>query len=424
MKEHFNVIDFLKQNTDFNEIDEISDLLGQKVHYYGEHFKSPQNSSNYTFKNRVSDYLKLCYAILGSLTNRNKPLTVLSSSYFDVNKEIGKLGFSVQRPPWSIKLGDPIAGGFKFIFKTFTLKSRIRKLKFNELLDNDFLTLCSEFDALLKEWLIQSNVSAIIVPNDVAFFEKRLIKLSKECNIPSFVFLHGLPGRYNLIDDNRTDYLIVWGRKIKEFYINAGFDSNKILVSGHPNYTSRENFNSPTISFENILILTKSLNGTHHSDGTILGDRGNLILYLLTVEKVLKKFGVKQVRFRPHPSENVNWYREYLNKDFFSPDTDELKESLLKSTLIIGPTSTIFLESIYLGKSYIVYELSRNGKDVLNQDLVAPFDGSEVDVPVATSEDELYDLIHNRSIVNQNVLNDYLNPTFDLTFSKYFKKSD
>jgi len=420
MKEHFNVIEFLKKNSIFNNIDGISDLLGQKIYYYGEHFQSPLSKANYTFKNRVVDYLKLCYAVKGSLTNRNRSLTVLSSSYFDVNKEIAKLGFSVQRPPWSIKLGDPIAGGLKLIFKTFILKARIRKLKFNELLDDNFLTLCSEFDALLKEWLIHSKVSAIIVPNDGAFFEKRLIQLAKQCNIPSFVFLHGLPGRYNLLDDNRTDYLVVWGNKIKEFYINAGFSPNKILVSGHPNYTSRKNFNILTVSTENILIITKSLNGTQYSDGIVLGDRGNLILYLLSIERVLKKLGVKQVRFRPHPSENVNWYRDHLNNEFFVPDTDELKESLLKSTLIIGPTSTIFLESLYWGKSYIVYELSRNGKDLLNHDLVAPFDGSEKAIPVAFSEDDLYELIHNCTTVNQSILHDYLNPTFDLNFISYF----
>jgi len=226
-----------------------------------------------------------------------------------------------------------------------------------------------------------------------------------------------LPGRYNSFDDNRSDFLIVWGEKIKENYINVGVNPNKIYVSGHPYYKTLNTLNLK-FSFDDILVLNNSIDGAHHSDGIIMGDRGNSILYLFSIERELKRLGVKSVRFRPHKEENIDWYYKFINDDFFKPDVNNFSESLKRSTLIIGPTSTVFLESIYYGVNYLVYEPSNEGKNLLNQQLVPPFDGSDSRTPVAKTEDDLKYVLKNKTKVDTSIFSDYISSPFDLSFVK------
>jgi hypothetical protein len=229
--------------------------------------------------------------------------------------------------------------------------------------------------------------------------------------------LHGLPGRYNQIDDNRSDYLIVWGEKIREHYIKVGINPNKIFISGHPSYKQPE-LTKLKFSFDSVLILTKPLNGVHMSDGVILGNRANLILYLYSVEKILKRFGIKSVRFRPHPSENASWYLKFINNNFYKVDKGNLSESIKKSTLIIGPTSTVFLESLYYGVNYVVYEPAIKNIDLINCPLVPPFDGTDSKIPVSNDETELEYILKNKIMVNPTCFNDYITTPFNLSFVK------
>ena len=112
---------------------------------------------------------------------------------------------------------------------------------------------------------------------------------------------------------------------------------------------------------------------------------------------------------------------EYLNPDFFIPDTSILNDSIQKATLIIGPTSTIFLESLYRGKNYVIYELCNGDLDIFNQKLVPPFDGREENIPVAKSEGELYIILIENKRVDFQILESYFKSKFDLSFTKYFK---
>ncbi len=75
---------------------------------------------------------------------------------------------------------------------------------------------------------------------------------------------------------------------------------------------------------------------------------GDIILYLYRIQKVLTAFGVRSVRLRPHPSENRNWYTKYFDPNFFKLNPYDLETSMKKATLVIGPSSTVFIESSLL----------------------------------------------------------------------------
>lgn len=232
--------------------------------------------------------------------------------------------------------------------------------------------------------------------------------------LPTFNFIHGLPGIYNSIDYNRTDYLVVWGESIKNNFVKVGFDPDKIIVNGHPKYNILKLNHSLRFNLENILIITKSPNGSQFSESVILGDRSNLIFYLLSIKKVLEKLGVKSVRLRPHPGENIDWYYKYIDKNFFTRDYQNLGTSLKYSTLVIGGTSTTFLEALIEGINYVVYEPSfENNKLIDGFFPVAPFDGSDKKVPVAKSEDELDEILVKKKFVDVTVLGDYISNEFN-----------
>jgi len=121
-----------------------------------------------------------------------------------------------------------------------------------------------------------------------------------------------------------------------------------------------------------------------------------------------------------HPGENPKWYYQYINEEFFILDNTNLKKSINNSTLVIGPTSTVFLESIYYRKNYLVYEPGVYGFDLFNHKLFPPFDGSENKVPIAKNEDELSQLIKDETVVDSSILSDYIRTPFNLEIIKKF----
>ena len=392
--------------------------LDQHIYYYGNHFKYPKEKSYSGHKIKPRTLIKHMYFGYQILKNRKidaTKKTILSNSYFNVNSELRKLNYNVFSPSWWMSSDRIVLTNLKLHLKSEKIKRKFEYGTFSELVSESFAGLINDFYYELNDFYLKKKISALIVPNDVTFFENLSIQLCKTNNIPSFIFLHGLPGRYNIIDENRSDYLIVWGEKIKENYVKTGFNPTKIYISGHPYYKMVTN-NKLRFSLDNILILTKSMNGGQHGNEVVLGDRGNSILYLLQIQEVLKKSGVTNVRFRPHPCENPLWYKRFLDNKFFVLDTIPLDQSLNQSTLVIGPTSTVMIESLYYGVNYLLYEPNVDGIDLFNYPLVAPFDGSDSKVPLAQTESDLIHFINSRNSIDLSFLKEYISTPFNLEF--------
>jgi len=420
--ESFNFIDFLKDNQilDNKKYDSLRFELDTHLHYYGNHFKYPFENSFSKKSNLLWSNLRYLYSLYKIFKNKAQGSLkeiILSNSYFTVNNELKNLGYDVFCPSWQMTQDRNVLSSYELFTRGENIKSKFKTLAFNQLISNDFIEELNHFEEILNLFFRDKIIKALFVPNDVSFFENLAIHSCKQIGVPSFIFLHGLPGRYNPIDENRSDYLIVWGEKIKENYIKAGINPDKIFISGHPYYKKIQS-NTLKNDFDNILVITKSLNGANHSDGIILGDRANLLLYLYSVEKILKRIGVKSVRFRPHPSENGDWYLKFINTNFYKLDKGTLNQSIQNSSMVIGPTSTVFLESLYYGKNYVIYEPSNNNIDLINNRLVPPFDGTDSKIPVAKNEDELEYILKHKIIVELSCFSDYIKTPFDLSFVK------
>ena len=390
--------------------------LNNKIYSFGSQFKNP-NESKKTFKKKVNGHLfqfiiKSQAFLYSFLKMRSNSKVILSSAYFNLDNKIESKDLLIVTPPWLFGKNQKCID-FSMFNKSLTI-GNILKDDFRDLITLDFFLHAKQYKIDFKEYIVKYKVCALFLPHDIGFFEKLAIDSFKELNLPTFNFIHGLPGIYNSIDYNRTDYLVVWGESIKSNFIKVGFDPDKIIVNGHPKYNIIKHCQSLRFDLENILIITKSLNGSQFSERVILGDRGNLVFYLLSIKKVLEKQGVKSVRLRPHPSENIEWYYKYIDEKFFTRDYPNLGSSLKHSTLVIGGTSTTFLEALIEGVNYVVYEpLIGINKLVDGFCPVAPFDGSDKKVPVAKSVDELEEILEKKKFVDVTVLSDYISNEFN-----------
>ena len=426
--QNFYLIDYIKENLDIDQsiLESIKYELDQHIYYYGNQFKYPKEKqedfvgkiSKERIKKKLGYYIALATYLFGpNLNNRKK--NILSNAYFSINHELTNLNFNVYRPPWSIGRDLNVLANQKILREVEYFKGSFEKESFIDLISQEFIGKIHLFESTLKQYLIDRDIGAIFVPNDMGFFEIISINILRKINRPSFIYLHGLPGRYNNIDDNKSDYLIVWGEKIKDHYVRAGVDQGKILVSGHPYYKELHR-KELRFKLDSPLIITKAMPGAPSDSKNDIRtmDRGNLILYLYMIQSVLSKFGVNRVRFRPHPSENSAWYLKFIDKDFFQVDNDNLLASLGKSTIVIGPTSTVFLEAIYNGLNYVCFDPCQNDISLSNSKLVPPFDGSDEKLPVAKNEEQLEQIIRDKTKVDARIFNDYIKTPFDLSFVK------
>lgn len=413
-----NLIDNqFEDNKEFHMyMDYLHSDLNNKFYSYGLHIKNPNEK-----KKSILEIIKLSFFQLLNIVNafrtllienkKNKKI-IFSSAYFNLEKHISNEKYLMFKPPWAFgKLQKYFDS--KIIWSSLELSNKLKNNTFKELISPEFFILIKDYKKDLKQYVITNNVCALFLPQDIGFFEKLAIDVFKELKLPTFNFIHGLPGIYNGIDNDRTDYLVVWGDAIKQNFVNAGYNPNKIIINGHPKYKI-DTQKTLKFQFDDIVIITKSLNGSQFSDKVVLGDRSNLIYYLLSIQKILENFNVKSVRLRPHPSENIDWYYQFIDKNFFKLDTLDLKTSFSKASLVIGATSTTFLEALIMGVNFVVYEpIVDDGLLVDGLQAVAPFDGSHYKVPVAKNETELQKILEKKESVDVSILNDYINQEFN-----------
>jgi len=277
-----------------------------------------------------------------------------------------------------------------------------------------FINKIKDFEQELKIFFVTNNIVALFISNDRGFFEKLAISIFKDLGLPSFSFAHGLQFWLNDYDWKRADYLVVWGILSKQDFVNMGFNSEKVLISGHP---EKINIAKKELRFDvtDILVLGNSLNGVNPSNEYTLTDRSNCIYYLYLIQKCLKEFNITKVRFRPHPSENPDWYRKNIDLNFYEIDDLDLSSSLVSSSLVIGPTSTVFLDALIEGVNYVVFEPHNQfGFGLNGYRIPSMYNGDNENVPVAKSVVELREILKEKKLVNISILNDICQEKYDL----------
>ncbi|MDA9781672.1 hypothetical protein N9B52_01210 [Schleiferiaceae bacterium] len=400
-----NLIEYLIKNSG-NERAEFIELirynLGNTIYGHGDHF-SKNKRWLVRCDNRLKDYVEFLLIKLFREVKSNDSKAVLSSAYSKWNAHIRSMGYDVSNPAWNLRRDVNILASLKLYVLTKQIIRDFNRKNFNYLVGIKFKIKIDKYIRLFREHCEDTNYIALFVPNDIGFFEKVAIKVFKELKKPSFFLAHGgMPLRYDGIMGDRTDYSLQWGKLQVDAFVKMGYKRSKLFAVGHPIYN--EVPAALRNSHDDILVLTKSITKVSPVNEVALEDVGNAIMYLVSIQKVLMKTGVRSARLRPHPSESFSWYSRFIDNDFFIEDSEELSNSLGRSTLVIGPTSTTIIDSLVYGVNYVVYEPIVNNLTLMRLPVTPPLDGSDDRIPIAINELELKRLVENRICIDLSVL--------------------
>jgi hypothetical protein len=410
------LVDYLRDNAKTplarKYIEMLKVELDWFIYNYGEHISHTHHRSRkHALKEKIYNQLVIYSALYMHPQKAEK--NVLSSIGFpDFKSQVTNLGYNMLTTILQPASYKQVLGN-KNLCKMLKYKNdAIAHGCFNDICNETFFNQIDQCRRDMLKLLQAYPIKGVFLFTDEYFESKLLIDVAQDLNIPTFDFLHGLPGIYTQDVDSHTDYLMVWGQKIKQNYIDAGFNADKIIVVGNSKYGSYEKHKNLRNSIEDILVIpTSSIQWHQHSwEEPLLIDRSMIVLYLYEVQHVLERLNVKHARFRPHPSLNIDWVYGFLDTNFWSKDTQPLKESLNRASLVIGATSTVMLEAIMNGVNYLVFEPQEKGKDILRTNPIPPFDGKDEKLHVAFNENDLYYLLISKYQVNTTILDDYMQP--------------
>jgi hypothetical protein len=420
MRDVDNLIDYIISNSDERTayyLDMIRYHLGGKIYHYGEQFKYPKTRKRKRPKalSYYVEYLILKSTFFFRWNSDKSQIKILSSASSSWNTLLNDRGYHVYRPPWDLRRDLKIDCSLELYLLTKRIKYHLEHSNFNYLISSDFIALLELYEGKLGEYCLKMNFDAVIVLQYNGFFERCVLNVFNKNERVSFFWHHGgVPSFYDPRFERRADYFIMWGELQVDSYIKMGYSPDKFLTSGHPVYNSVPK--ALLFELDNVLILTKSLLGVSPLERPHKEDRGNALMYLYSIKRVLEKHNVKSVRLRPHPSENFSWYREFLDPVFFKEDTQSVQDSLKSSSLVIGPTSTMIIDTLKNQVSYLIYEPLINGKSILGWPLTPPIDGMNIDFPVANTEHGLNEFIENNICCSFKAYTDLVTTPRDLTF--------
>lgn len=419
------LINYIKENASDEIVRKYVDFfkveLDWYIYNYGEHI-SRRHHREYkgTLKEKVYQKVQDLSALYGKFPYRNGYKNILSSVFFPDKTLLPSLGFNAFSSIFQPVGKSRIIGDRKSLYIKNRIKRNLSKGSFSDLYNRDLFCSLEELQAQILNTYREIDLRGLLLFTDQYFASKYLIDIFRQMNRPSMVFSHGLPAIYSKDVDNRSDYLMVWGERIKENYVRAGFNPDKIKIVGNVKYKEVPVVQELKNSLDNILVIPCSSVLWHqHEWGTPqLVDRSMVVLYLYQVQRVLQRFGVKHARFRPHPSIDYSWVYGFLDKNFYEVDNQSLFDSIHSSTLVIGATSTSFLETLMEGVNYLLYEpTDEKGCGLIRFKKAPPFDGSIPDLNIAETEAELEYMIRNKYQTPSNILDGYMQP-LDLSILK------
>lgn len=391
--------------------------LDRRVYHYGNHFKN--STENCYKRNKIKKLLRdLIFkskTLLDSFKESNKDeLRIVSGAYVSASSKIQGQNLKTIIPPWTPSLSTQHYFSTKLFDNCLKVQTILNECNYNKLFSEDFFEAFQEMRSELISFYSNDNVKGAIFPNDIGFFEIVSIRILKDLKKKSFLYLHGIPSGYYPGVFDKSDYLLVWGEKIKQHFSETGIEAGKIFVVGHPGpYKGSDQKLKNDLS--NILVLGNVIPGAQATDDPILWDRGNVAYYCYLVQDVLKSLGVKSVTLRPHPSENISWYKKFIDTDFFKfDDSANLKEAILKSSLVIGSSSTSAIESLGFGVNHIVFEPFYGEDSYLKYKLVPPFDKSDARLVVATTSEELKECLEKSELCDPSIIKDYISGDYKL----------
>lgn len=292
--------------------------------------------------------------------------------------------------------------------------SDIQLLPFNELIKDQYINELHEIYNQVRDEFNKTEYEAVLLYNAGTFEAKFFIDVFRDINRISIELLHGLPGSDTLLDEvKRVDYFGVYGDKIRENCLVQGCKKEKIVVVGDCKYAHPISY--PTrlrCEMNDVLVITATTSTNceygWNYDKFLLKDRSLLISYLYSIENILKGNGITHARLRPHPQVKKDWICRYIDMEFYEIDTLDLSQSIKKASCCIGMHSTVAIEALMYGVSYIIYEPGNGKASLIGVELYPPFDGVDSKWEIANTEEQLNMMIRKCYCPSTDLIKQYI----------------
>lgn len=398
-------------------LDLIEYVIQEDVYRSGDHLK-PRNPTKLKFFSNI--LLTFAAQVFAQFTVK-RPRTVkyrgfsLSSSTYDCHFLDGE--YSIDRAVWAPKRDVPS----RFKLRLWVSYLRIRWcFNFSPrrfLIDEKFIDMVSQLKKQLIELVEKEQYSFLFVSDDLSFEARLLISVFDELGMPSFLLAHGgMHSFYGNGMDERTTYLCQWGQLQVDGFVENGYDVTRLFNVGHPSYIKKKG--PLRSSLDSVLVLTRSCTAARIEEVKEIEDRGKAVAYMLELQSSLQSLGVERVRYRPHPVEESDWYSQFLDPEFFKLDNDSVGVSLNKSSLVVGPISTMMVDAVCRGVNYVIFEPLEDAKNILGATTISPMLSRPADYPWAKSREELESTLKQGRKISKDGVDALLNDRFEADLVK------
>jgi len=222
-----------------------------------------------------------------------------------------------------------------------------------------------------KKFLIQSNISFLVVLSEIGFTEQVMIYLAKKFNITTILLQHGLFFYNNdALEYNKffgalpqlCDRFFVWGKNTAEYAIKSGYPEKMIEYIGNMNLDRDFKRLEKNVKKKQVLLLATGPRNQHYV-GHHVGELENFEKIIFHICNVVDKLGLELI-IKRHADSSEHELPAMIKEKFPSvkilKDFDPLTlQSSADFVISLGPTSGI-LEAQLFGKPVILFEVNYN----------------------------------------------------------------
>jgi hypothetical protein len=203
--------------------------------------------------------------------------------------------------------------------------------------------------------LAHEQPSCVFMPYDYPPLSRAIIEAARSLNIPTAVMPHGLPFFSYARDYFQADYLLIWGQALADEFVRLGHDRSTLIVTGFPKLDQYRPLYQPGSA---IMILSSTF-----GPGSTLTAEDDPEVYLFAVLDALDDWPERPVIVRPHPAESTEYYQRLLIKagrrNVRIAGGGPIEPLYPEVGLIIGPSSTVFVEAMTLRLPVICVNFSK-----------------------------------------------------------------
>jgi len=254
-------------------------------------------------------------------------------------------------------------------------------------------TLHSRYFSFFQELILEISyaestikkykINTFLMPWDDGTFNRSFTSVAKRLNLNTIRYQHGIISDYPRLPMPRSNKLVVWGERFKNFYLKAGIESERIIVAGKPpmvDILTREKSNNDRSKFckgfnldpakRIVLFAPEVFAGTSALDHSY--DSTRVLLKLVNAANELPEINFI-VKF--HHADTILGQQKRkvalitkYNKasNILTFDNFNIYKLITNSDAVITEFSTVGLEAMLLDKPVIIFKLRRELKDYGN----------------------------------------------------------